>query len=341
MSGWSSYAVQGVAHHPTGGGGNGGNSYPDGTFVQASDTGHLYEMAGGSPMYVTSTSAVPWTGSYQATTQAAINAMPMYPLDGAVLQNHSTGALYVVAGGYPFRVMSMSAIPPADAGAVVSIDGWDISNSLRSQPANGTVVRDYSTGAVYVIAGDSPMRVMSMNNIPYTTYTDVDEWAINNELSHYPQNGTVIIDYTRSGNVYVIAGGSPMYVHSMSAIPAPSSTTYVDDWAVQNQLRQYPLDGTVIQNYSTGSLYVVAGGAPLYITSQSSFPPTGDIPVDGSSIANLLAYPLNGTFVVGYVSKRAYQIQNQAAVYIGNSSLITSPPVTVDDWAITNELHGS
>jgi hypothetical protein len=296
-------------------------------------------MAGGSPMYVSGWGAVGGSHAINATfTQAQINAMAQYPRDGTVVRNYGSGAIYVVAGGFPFAVTSLSNVPYT---TWTNVDGSAISSQLRSQPGDGTVVRNYTTGAVYVVSGGAPLAIMSMNSIPYTNFTNIDGWGITNQLRQYPTDGSVIVDFNTSV-VYVVAGGSPMAVNSFGNIPPVTSMAYVDDWAVHNQLRQYPANGTVIRNYVSGAISVIAGGASLSIMSLSSVPYTSWVNIDGASIVNQLrSYPVDGTFVVGYGSGRVYKIQGQQAIYISDMSRVTGTLTSVDDWAIVNQLGGA
>ena len=326
--------------------GSGRTTYPDGTFLQATDdNGKLYEIIGGAPMYVTSTSSVPWTGIFTKVTAAYIASLPMYPADNTVFQPYRSGNLYVVGGGHPYYLDTTQNIPYDVSSSYLSheqIDPWDITNVLRSQPPDDAHIRDWLTGKVYVISGGAAMYANNDTSVPnYYSFVNVDTDAVNS-LRQYPADGSVVVDSSpgsTNGYVYQIVGGAPMYVHDIkSGIPKPTSMAFVSDWSLHNQLLGYPMNGTVIQNYSNGYLYVIAGGCPLYITGSTGFPIGGFIQVDGYSIPSLPTYPGDGTFVVGYQSHRVYEIQNQKAVYIGDSSLITSTPVTVDDWAIINQL---
>lgn len=305
----------------------------NGTYIQAVDTGRVYVMAGGSPMYVSSWASVggqkPISHQYW---QQEINAMPAYPADGTAIRRYSDGSIYVVAGGFPFGVTSLSKIPNT---TWVNIDGSSL-GQLRSQPADGTAIRNYSTGGIYVVSGNAPLAVASLSRMPAGfTWTNIDGWGITNQLQQYPKNGSFIFDET--GTVHIVAGGSATTVKNFANVPAPSAIARVDSWAVNNQLRQYPLDGTVVRRYSDGSGYVVAGGAALPVLNWANVPYTSYTNIDGWAVANdLLSYPVDGTYVKGYQSGNTYLVSG------GTTSQVTSgsPAATiVDDYAITNVLH--
>jgi surface antigen len=330
-SNWPNYFIHfnGTVSNP--------GSYADGTFVRASDTGRVYTMAGGSPMYVSSLSNVPWTGSYVSLTQSQIDNMPMYPADGTAIRGYTSGGIYVVAGGFPFGVSSLGNIPN---NSWTEVDANTISNGLRSQPADGTVIRNYTSGSIYVVSGDAPMPVHSLSAIPYASWTNIDGWAIANQMRTYPTDGSTFVDYS-TGTVYVVAGGAPMATNSFANIPPVTSLPYVDDWAVTNYLPAYPADGTVIRDYSSGSISVVAGGSALGISSLTHVPYQSWVNIDGTyAVSNQLrSYPASGTYIRGYQSQEEF-VSNGTTI-----SRVTATPLpaatAVDDWAITNQLGGT
>ena len=323
---WSGTTISGAACGSSSG-------LADGTYILSSNTGTVYVMAGGSPLAVTSWSNVPGPHTIAATyTQAQIDAMPMYPVDGTAIRDQS-GGIYVVAGGYPFAVTSLSHIPNT---SWVNVDHWVLSNQLRSQPADGTVIRDYVSGSIYVVSGNAAMAVTSLGNIPYTVWTNIDGWAIANQLQRYPKDGSTFTDYA-TGTVYVAAGESALAVSSFGNIPPITSLPYVDHWVLENQLRQYPIDGTTVVDTS-GTVYVIAGGAATVVKSFANIPTVTSLPnVDSWAITNqLLPYPRSGTYLKGYGSGQTF-LSNGSAITPSSASALS---VVVDDWAITNQLGG-
>ena len=314
------------------------SSASNGSYIAASDTGRVYVMAGGSPMYVSGWGAVGGAHTINAYyTQAQINGMPQYPADGTAVRNYASGGIYIVAGGFGFAVTSLSAIPPNTSW--VDIDGSAISNQLRSQPADGTVIRNYGTGGIYVVSGNAAMAVSSLSNIPYTTWTNVDGWAISHQLNQYPTDGSAIVDYSTS-TVYIVAGGAATTVVSFANIPPVTSMAYVDHWVLANQLRQYPADGTVVRNAS-GGIYVMAGGAALAVSSLGNVPYVSWVNIDGWAITNqFLSYPADGTYVRGYTTGKIYAVQNGTTTHLNSWGPGGPQPYTdVDQWAITNQLN--
>jgi hypothetical protein len=237
----------GVSASSGGSGGSGSNpnvaDLPDGTYIKATDSGtNTYVMAGGSPMLVYSWDDVGGSHTIQYTyTQAKITQQGlMYPRDGTVVRDAKTDALFVIAGGFPFGATSTSAVPPSYStpGGYVNVDGKAIVSNLRSQPADGTSIRDYSNGNPYVISGGAPVYVHDPTTVPYTNWIDIDHWDLANELRQYPADGSTIVDYTTS-RVYVMAGDAALAVNSTNNIPPIGGLAAVDDWTIQNQIRRY------------------------------------------------------------------------------------------------------
>ena len=307
----------------------------DGEFVKTTDTQNLYVMAGGSPMYVSNLTAVNWTDRYEEVKQADVDKMPMYPRDGTVLHGYRTDHVYVVAGGFAFRVMSLDNIPYR---LWIDVDGGTIGSETRPLPADGTVIRDWPSKRLYTVVGGAALWVHDPATIGYTGHTDIDGWGITHQLLPYPANGAV---FRVGDRVHVMAGGAPMQVNNMERIPPPSvwPLPFVDPWAVTFLMPQYPADGTVIRDYIHGSMYVVVGGWPSAIMHPEQLPYQGWVELDGWSIENQLRpFPMDGRFVVGKPSGRVYKIQNQTAVYVSSMSQVTSTPIAIDDWSLDNQL---
>jgi len=71
---------------------------------------------------------------------------------------------------------------------------------------------------------------------------------------------------TSDGRTYRVAGGAPLYVMNWSAFGGPQPSVDVAH-SVITGMRPYPLNGTYLEGSSTGRIYVIAGGAPILLTS--------------------------------------------------------------------------
>ena len=127
----------------------------------------------------------------------------------------------------------------------------------------------------------------------------------------------------RSGAIYRLAGGAPIYVFSWNDVGGVQPYTNLGS-AQFAALRTYPADGTFIR---VGAyVYRIAGGAPLYV---SSFANVGgahsSVQVDGVAVdhagqggvwAHLRLRPADGTFV--RANPAIYRIAGGAPVYVSS-----------------------
>ena len=85
------------------------------------------------------------------------------------------------------------------------------------------------------------------------------------------------------GTVYRIAGGAPIAVASWDNIGGPQPTTPLSD-AQWSGLRQFPTDGTYVTGMGgigSGTVFRIAGGAPIAVASWDNVGGTGGQPVTG------------------------------------------------------------
>ena len=273
-----------------------------------------------------------------------------YPADGTFVGTSGDGRVYEIVGGAPLYVSNWNAV--GGPKATIGIDQWDVNNTsdphahLRQYPADGTFVGTSGDGRVYEIVGGAPLYVSNWNAVggPKATI-GIDQWDVNNtsdphaHLRQYPADGT-FVGTSGDGRVYEIVGGAPLYVSNWNAVGGPKATIGIDQWDVNNtsdphaHLRQYPADGTFI-NTSTGRVYRIAGGAPIYVSSWSVFGGVKpyvnvdqwDVNNTSDPHAHLLAAPLDGTVVEGLPSSQFWSFHS------GLRSPVAANPqaVAVDD----------
>ena len=114
-------------------------------------------------------------------------------------------------------------------------------------------------------------------------------------------NGT-FVQVSGSTAFYEIAGGAPLFVSDWSDVGGAQPYTVItpQQFAALNPV---PSDGTLVET-NTGALYLVAGGAPMFVTNLAQFGNPQPFLVDAWDIANagnpashLNAVPSNGTFL--------------------------------------------
>ena len=319
-----------------------------------------------------------------------VDRLNAVPSNGTYITEYSSdpsvsGSVFVIAGGAPMYVKTWADIPSGYPGYTLWVDSWDLANlgaasdHLSAVPSNGTYVTTGSTisQTVYEIAGGAPLLVSTWNDIPggnpgYTLW--IDSWDLANlgssniHLNPVPANLTYITEDSSnpavSGSVFEIVGGAPLYVSTWADIPGgyPGYTLWVDGWNLSNlgnaedHLNAVPANGTYITEYSSnpavgGSVFVIAGGAPLFVSTWSDIPggyPGSTLWVDGWNLSNignpadhLNAVPSAGTFLVT-AAGATYRVAGGAPLPITNCTVLggCTSPVTIDSWDIAH-LSGS
>jgi hypothetical protein len=123
----------------------------------------------------------------------------------------------------------------------------------------------------------------------------------------------------------------------------PRWSVEIDDWPIDNNShsRPYPVDGTLVNGYPSGRVFVFAGGTPLYVSNWANIGgPQPSIQIDDWPIDNhffTTTYPVDGTNVRGGPSGNYYTVSNGVTTRVSSAT----NAVNVDDWAIANQLHAS
>ena len=274
------------------------------------------------------------------------------PGEGSFVSND--GFVYRIAGGAPIYVSNWDSVGGPQPTTALSNAEFE---ALPQYPRDGTIL-DGSGGKVFIAAGGAPLYLSNWNAIggpkPGTV---VDEAAIANagggvpwnHLRAYPADGTQLD--ASSGGVFIVAGGAPLYLSSWSAIGGPQPGVAVDQWDIENtsnpaaHLRPYPEDGTFL-DASGGGVFIVAGGAPLYLSSWSAVggPKPGvrvdqwDIENVSNPAAHLNAVPVNGTLISSTATGMVYEIAGGAPLYVNSWAAIggARPAVSIDQWDLDN-----
>ncbi len=197
------------------GAGGGAPPIPDGTFVQVTGSQDIYEVAGGSPLYV---SAQFWnalgTQPLTVISQQEFNLLNAVPANGTLLRD-SNGVSYRVAGGAPLFVSDPSVLGDVQP---VTVDQRDVANlgdpsaHLNAVPANGTFLTT-TTGAIYRVAGGTPFAVGNWSlfggvqpsvTVDQSNITDVSDPGAH--LIAVPRDGTAV-EGLPSRSYWVFAAG--------------------------------------------------------------------------------------------------------------------------------------
>ncbi|MFN3600683.1 MAG: hypothetical protein ACK4UY_04750 [Dietzia sp.] len=259
----------------------------EGDFV--SYGGHVYRIAGGAPVYVSSWAHLGGEKTVRELSAAEFNGLRTHPVDGTLISGQAPGhaehgTVYVIAGGAPIYVTSFDHVGKNKP--VINVDLAAIHRAgesgpwarLLRYPSNGTLVSGQAPGhaehgTVYVIAGGAPIYVTSFDHVGKNKpVTNVSLAAIHNSggtgvwnrLRKFPANGTLLSGqapgHAEHGTVYVIAGGAPIYVTSFDHVGKNQSVTNVSLAAIHNSggtgvwnhLRRRPADGTIVSGQAPG-----------------------------------------------------------------------------------------
>ena len=235
-----------------------------------------------------------------------------------------------------------------------------------SGTAEGSFVQVSGQGSIYRIVGGAPLYVSDWavfgGQQPYTVLSQ----SAFDALRAHPVDGTFVNAVTSAGaeqGSYVIAGGAPLYISSWGVYGGePVGVVRIDAWDIANvgsapsHLRATPVDGTFVNAVTSAGAeqgsYVIAGGAPLYISSWGVYggEPAAMVRIDAWDIANITdpashlnARPADGTFVNAVTSSEAeygsYVIAGGAPFAITTWSTYGGEPpglVRIDSWDLTH-----
>ena len=236
------------------------------------------------------------------------------------------------------------AITYLNPGDVVGFDDGGLGHVAIVNSVSGTTVQlvNQNTSAVY-----STLTFSNKTLGKWGTYS-VQGVVHAPGSATYPDN--TLLSATDNGEVYVVAGGAPLYVSNWAAVAGPRPTVAVPRSTI-NAMRQFPADGTVV-SVAAGYVYRFAGGAPIYV---SNFAAIGGVQptalVDQGAIDNagqaspwnhVRRYPADGT-VVSVAAGYVYRFAGGAPIYVSNFAAIgnVQPTVVIDQAAIDNADQAS
>ena len=155
-------------------------------------------------------------------------------------------------------------------------------------------------------------------------------------------NGT-FVQVSGTTSFWEIAGGAPLFLNDWTDVGGVQPYTVItqQQWAALNRV---PANGTLFQT-GTGAIYVVAGGAPMYVTSTSVFTAAPqpflvdewNIDNAGNPLSHLNPLPANGTFLTT-TTGQTYRVAGGAPIAVSTWSVFggAQPAVMIDPWDIAN-----
>jgi peptidoglycan/xylan/chitin deacetylase (PgdA/CDA1 family) len=217
----------------------------------------------------------------------------------------------------------------------MSLIGW--SNDTLDWAAPLSISTSYQAGIVDRAINpvyDHPIVLMHDGSPGNYRQNTVD--SVQRVIDSYRSRGYVFTDPlgridtdfvcdSGTGAAYRIVGGAPVYVSTWAAFGGPQPCRVMSSAEIA-ALPRYPADGTFVRGTSTGAVYRIAGGAPVYVSTWVAFggvQPFVDVDqaaIDragsGGFFGHLLFFPADGTFVRGTSTGAVYRIAGGAPVYV-------------------------
>ncbi|MCA2229600.1 hypothetical protein [Nonomuraea aurantiaca] len=250
-------------------------SVSDGTLLHATDTGRIYKMVGGAPVWQATCNDGICNTTPRPTTQSVIDAGPATPRNGASAVDQR-GRVYIFIGGAPIWQDSCAA--PVSCGTPVKISDWSIDarNHMSQEPADGALVQAKEGNTDLPVA-----MTLGGALVPFATPQEVidtgygTDWtskvvAISggsyNRIGFIPRTGT-LIQGTAGGTstpVAAVLGGARInFANAQEVIDVGHGA----NWASKvrgvptrhfNAMPTVPEDGTLIQGAGNGGPTPVA-----------------------------------------------------------------------------------
>ncbi len=197
-------------------------------------------------------------------------------------------------------------------------------------------------GSVFRIAGRAPLYVSGCGALSGGCAGVVPVPNLDGYASR-PANGTILS--VQDGRVWVVAGGAPLAVSSCDAIGGCQGAIQIDPYAVDHldHLNPTPTGGTLLRD-AAGSVWVVAGGAPLAVAGCDAVRTCdGYVSIDRHAIDtldHLAASPADGTLLV-VASADVWVVAGGAPLRVSGCDAIDGcdGAVLVDRWAVDHSDH--
>ncbi|CAL9650722.1 hypothetical protein [Streptomyces sp. enrichment culture] len=253
----------------------------DGTLLATTDTGRVYKMVGGAPIWQATCAEGICPTTPHPTTQAVIDAGPKTPRNGSTVIDQQ-GRVHLFVGGAP--LWQETCDPPVNCGTPVKVSSWsvDARDHMNQSPSDGQLVQAKSGST------DLPVSVtVGGALIPFATPQEVvdagygQDWAsrvVAISPGSYRSLGTIPADGTlvqgagggTSTPVAMILGGAAIpFANPQEVIDAG----YGDNWTSKvrgipsrhfHTLPPVPHDGLLIQgSQGTTPVAAIMGGARI------------------------------------------------------------------------------
>ncbi|MEW9548351.1 hypothetical protein, partial [Nonomuraea sp. NPDC050783] len=259
------------------------SAVPDGTVLQTCDTGRVYKVVGGAPLWMTSCASGMCPGTPLKVTQAIVDAGRPYPRDAATARDEG-GNIFKFVGGAPVHLSSCTV----GCGNPLSVPAGTLqlvhpANHLRQRPIDAATARD-EAGHVFKFVGGAPVHLSSCS-VGCGNPVPVNGWSVANldHMNPQPSDGSTAKD--EAGNVFKFVGGAPVHLSSCSV--GCGSPVPITAWSVvyYEHMNPRPSDGSTAKDES-GNIFKFVGGAPIHL-SDCNVGCGNPVLINGWSVATL------------------------------------------------------
>jgi hypothetical protein len=242
--------------------------------------------------------------------------------DGTLVREPN-GLIAVIAGGAPFTFANWEEYLATgyQPNQWIDVPAGYIS-SLPAAPSDGTLLRDYATGSIVVIAGGAGIRFIAWEEVlatGYQSFVNVPARYLR-ALPDAPRDGTLLRD-NGTGAIVVLAGGAGIGFISWEEVLATGYRSFVNVPArYLRDLASMPRDGTLLAAPGDPTVWKIVAGTRSVTTAAA-----GDIVtlVPSRALAAIRLAPTPpppGDVVTGPAERRVYvvvrfKVRNQWTVH--------------------------
>ncbi|WP_066360073.1 hypothetical protein [Herbidospora mongoliensis] len=313
------------------------SAVPDGTVLQTCDTGRVYKVVGGAPLWMTSCPSGFCPGTPVKVTQAIVDAGRAYPRDAATARDEA-GNIFKFVGGAPVHLSSCTV----GCGSPISVPAGTLqlvhpANHMRQRPVDAATARD-EAGHVFKFVGGAPIHLSSCS-VGCGNPVPINGWSVAN-LDHMdprPADGSTASD--EAGNIFKFVGGAPIHLSNCSVgcgNPVP-----ITAWSIvyYEHMNPRPADGSTAKDES-GNIFKFVGGAPIHLSS-CSVGCGNPVPINGWSVATLEhmnPQPADGSTAKDE-SGNIFKFVGGAPILLSNCSVGCGNPVPVNGVSLAQLDH--
>ncbi|MEH1124877.1 scabin-related ADP-ribosyltransferase [Micromonospora sp. CPCC 206061] len=310
---------------------------PDGMVLQTCDTGRMYKMVGGAPLWLTTCDGGMCPGTPIKVTQAIVDAGLPFPRDAATATDEG-GNIFKFVGGAPIHLSSCTV----GCGTPIRVPAGTLqlvhpANHLRQRPIDAATARD-EAGHVFKFVGGAPIHLSSCA-VGCGRPVPVNGWSVANldHMNAVPTDGATAKD--EAGNIFKFVGGAPIHLSSCSVgcgNPVP-----ITAWSIVHyeHMRSRPADGATAKD-EAGNIFKFVGGAPIHL-SNCSVGCGNPVPINGWSVATL--EHMNPTPANGATAKdeagNIFKFVGGAPIHLSNCSVGCGNPVPINGWSVATLEH--